>query len=216
MTTTPNLQIDHIAASQAQKEVTANTAFDALDKALSQFTEIALSDEDTALTDEQALGSMALSFTGTLTAGHTITIPAYAKLLLAENNTDGGFLLSLQTPSGTVRTLGNGQRKLFIVMGVILSRSPQPVMRCPMMWVAHITVRLRLMLFFYAFPCLALFVLKRGFQAANAWRKRFPRQPFLSPFKRTAQSSAQWIFRLVQAQQHSHAPVIPTLPLGMC
>ena len=34
MTTTPNLLIDHIAASQAQKEVTANSAFDALDKAL--------------------------------------------------------------------------------------------------------------------------------------------------------------------------------------
>jgi hypothetical protein len=43
MTTTPNLLIDHIAANQAQKEVTANAAFDALDKALCQQTSIALS-----------------------------------------------------------------------------------------------------------------------------------------------------------------------------
>lgn len=117
MTTTPNLNIDHIAASQAQKEVTANAAFDALDKALCSFTAIALEDADLTLTDEQALGCMALSFTGTLTANRMLTIPAYAKLLLAENNTDGGFLLSLQTPSGTVRALGNGQRKLFYCNG---------------------------------------------------------------------------------------------------
>ena len=31
MTTTPNLLIEHIAANQAQKEVTANAAFEALD-----------------------------------------------------------------------------------------------------------------------------------------------------------------------------------------
>ena len=31
MPTTPNLLIEHIAANQAQKEVTANAAFDALD-----------------------------------------------------------------------------------------------------------------------------------------------------------------------------------------
>jgi len=68
MTTTPNLLIDHIAASQAQKEVTANTAFDALDKALCQYTGIALSDANLTLTDAQMIGNMALKFTGTLTA----------------------------------------------------------------------------------------------------------------------------------------------------
>jgi hypothetical protein len=64
MTTTPNLLIEHIAANQAQKEVTANAAFDALDKAACQLTSIALADADTTLTDAQFLGSFSLRFTG--------------------------------------------------------------------------------------------------------------------------------------------------------
>lgn len=76
-----NLLIDHIAAAQAQKEVTANTAFDALDKALCQFTNIALADAALTLTDAQMLGNMALKFTGALTAARIITIPARSKLL---------------------------------------------------------------------------------------------------------------------------------------
>jgi hypothetical protein len=96
MTTTPNLLIDHIAANQAQKEVTANAAFDALDKALCQLTSIAIADVDTTLTDAQMLGSLSMKFTGTLTAGRTITIPAKPKLLMVENATTGGFASRLK------------------------------------------------------------------------------------------------------------------------
>jgi hypothetical protein len=76
----PTLLIDHIAANQAQKEVTANAAFDALDKALCQLTSIAILDVDTTLTDAQMLGALSMKFTGTLTAGRTITIPAKNKI----------------------------------------------------------------------------------------------------------------------------------------
>jgi hypothetical protein len=93
MTTTPNLLIEHIAANQAQKEVTANAAFDALDKALCQLTSIAILDVDTTLTDAQMLGALSMKFTGTLTAGRTITIPAKNKLLVVENSTTGGSRL---------------------------------------------------------------------------------------------------------------------------
>lgn len=117
MTQTPNLLIDHIAASQAQKEVTANAAFDALDKALCQFTSIALSDADLTLTDAQMLGNMALKFTGTLTAARIITVPAHAKLLFVDNGTSGGFGLSVKTPSGTAIVLGSGGRKLLYCDG---------------------------------------------------------------------------------------------------
>ncbi len=117
MTTTPNLLIDHIAAAQAQKEVTANTAFDALDKALCQFTSIALTDANQTLADAQMLGNMALKFTGVLTATRTVTVPAHAKLLFVENGTTGGFSLSIKTPSGTAVTLGNGERKLLYCNG---------------------------------------------------------------------------------------------------
>ena len=43
MSATPNLAIEHILQSQAQKEVTANEAFDALDQAMSDFTTIDVS-----------------------------------------------------------------------------------------------------------------------------------------------------------------------------
>jgi hypothetical protein len=120
MTTTPNLLIEHIAANQAQKEVTANAAFDALDKAACQLTSIALADADTTLTDAQFLGSFSLRFTGTLTASRTITVPARAKLVLVENATTGGFILNIKTPSGTAIALNPGDRKLLYNNGTTL------------------------------------------------------------------------------------------------
>lgn len=121
MTTTPNLLIDHIAASQAQKEVTANAAFDALDKALCQFTSIPLANANMTLTSAQMLGNAALTFTGSLTAIRTITLPARAKFLYVENGTTGGFALSLKTTSGTAIALGSGERKLLYCNGSALS-----------------------------------------------------------------------------------------------
>lgn len=120
MTTTPNLQIDHIAANQAQKEVTANTAFDVLDKALCGLSEIALEDANLVLTDEQMLWNMALSFTGTLTATRTITVPVHKKLLFIQNNTDGGFGLSVKTPLGESVSINAGANKLFYCDGTDL------------------------------------------------------------------------------------------------
>lgn len=112
MTQTPNLLIDHIAASQAQKEVTANAAFDALDKALCQLTTVALADANLALTDAQLLGSVYLRVTGTLTAARTVTVPARQKPFIVENATTGGFAVNVKTPSGTAITLNTGERKL--------------------------------------------------------------------------------------------------------
>lgn len=117
MTTTPNLLIEHIAANQAQKEVTANAAFDALDKALCQVNSITILDVDTTLTDAQMLGALSMKFTGTLTVGRTITIPAKAKLLMVENNTTGGFTVSVKTPSGTAVSFAVGDRKLLYCDG---------------------------------------------------------------------------------------------------
>lgn len=117
MTTTPNLLIDHIAASQAQKEVTANTAFDVLDKALCQFTSVALTDANLTLTDAQMIGNMALKFTGTLTAARTITVPAHAKFVYVENGTTGGFAILIKTPSGTAISFGSGERKILYCNG---------------------------------------------------------------------------------------------------
>lgn len=120
MTTTPNLLIEHISANQAQKEVTANSAFDALDKAACQLTGIALLDADTTLTDAQWIGSFSLRFTGTLTAARTVTVPARAKLVLIENATTGGYLLNIKTSSGTPIVFSSGDRKLLYNNGTTL------------------------------------------------------------------------------------------------
>ncbi len=131
MTTTPNLQIAHIVSSQAQKEVTANAAFDALDKALCQFTSIALSDANLTLTAAQMLGNMALSFTGILTAARTITAPAHAKLLFVKNATTGGYAILLKTPSGTAISVGSGESKLLYCNGTDFSIAAESGVAAP-------------------------------------------------------------------------------------
>ena len=117
MTQTPNLLLDHIAASQSQKEVTANAGLDGLDKALCQPTVIAMTDANLALTDAQMLGNMYLRFTGTLTAARTITVPSHAKLILIENDTTGGFALNVTLPSGTPIVFNSGDLKLLYCDG---------------------------------------------------------------------------------------------------
>lgn len=114
---TPNLAIEYIAANQAQKEVTANAAFDALDKALCQLTSIAIADANLTLTDAQMLGALSAKFTGTLTATRTVTVPAKNKLLLVENATTGGFAIGVKTPSGTAINFNVGDRKLLYCDG---------------------------------------------------------------------------------------------------
>lgn len=120
MTTTPNLLITHIAANQAQKEVTANAGFDALDKAFCQFTAIALADANLTLTDAQMLGNFFVKFTGALTAARTITVPARAKMLVVENATTGGSALNVKTPTGTAVGIPPDERKLLYCDGTTL------------------------------------------------------------------------------------------------
>jgi hypothetical protein len=117
MTQTPNLLIDHIAANQSQKEVTANAAFDALDQALCQPSSIAIADANLTLTDAQMLGMLSAKFTGTLTAARTVTAPAHAKLLLVENGTTGGFAVNVKTPSGSPIAVNSNDRKLLYCDG---------------------------------------------------------------------------------------------------
>lgn len=120
MTQTPNLLIGHIAANQSQKEVTANAAFDALDKAICQPSDIALADANLTLSDAQLLGNAYLRFTGALTAVRTVTVPARGKLTIVENATTGGFSIEVKTPSGAPNVLNSGNRKLLYGNGSTL------------------------------------------------------------------------------------------------
>lgn len=107
MTTTTNLNITHISASQAQKEVTANEAFDILDGAIGGLlTHEMSSDADYTLlttgTPPYEWQRMAIKITDsptTLTAARNIVVPAEAKPYIFINAT--AQTLTLKTASGT-------------------------------------------------------------------------------------------------------------------
>lgn len=101
---TPNLAITHITANQNQKEVTANQAFDELDKALTNLVSIAMADANVTLTTgegNQALANMVFIFTGANTAARNVVVPTNLKIYIVKNGTTGGFKITVKTPSGT-------------------------------------------------------------------------------------------------------------------
>jgi hypothetical protein len=99
---TPNLAIVHIVASQNNKEVTANTAFDDLDVALTDLLVKALpADADYTFSSAEALTHMVIQVTGTISALRHMIVPTNKKLYAVMNNTTGGFALVFKTASGT-------------------------------------------------------------------------------------------------------------------
>ena len=111
---TPNLGLAHIAASQNQKEVTANAAFDGLDEALCGNEQIAMSDADLTLTPAQALAALVFVLTGALTAARNLILPASAKPYVVSNQTTGGQTVTVKAsgagvfavpPDGTYKLL---------------------------------------------------------------------------------------------------------------
>lgn len=107
MTTTTNLNITHISASQAQKEVTANEAFDILDGAVGGlFTKNMASDADYTLATtgtppfEWQRAAVKITDTGpVLTTGRNIIVPAEAKAYIFINAT--AQTLTLKTSAGS-------------------------------------------------------------------------------------------------------------------
>ena len=91
MSTTPNLQIPLIAASQNNKELTANTAFVDLDEALcgNSYVEILQGSGVFTLPLNTYLQNMVIFFTGVLDENEVIILPQNAKLLIVVNETAG-------------------------------------------------------------------------------------------------------------------------------
>ena len=96
---TPNpLGITHILQNQAQKEVTANTAFDALDNSANRALSLDLGDADLTLVSDQANCNGLIIFTGALSAARTVTLPANHRRLAVRNATTGGFPMTAKYP----------------------------------------------------------------------------------------------------------------------
>lgn len=102
MATTPNLLIEHIVQSQAQKEVTANTAFDALEKAITEVSSISVAGGagDTTLTTSEARAAVIIA-TGVLTGNRNMVVPTRDKIYIVHNTTTGAFTLTVKTSAGT-------------------------------------------------------------------------------------------------------------------
>jgi hypothetical protein len=84
VTQTPNLAIAHIAASQNQKEVTANEAFDLLDRALTDRLDVDLSSGNVTLASAEFRRHLAFRATG-LTQDRDLTVPAIRRLFVVIN-----------------------------------------------------------------------------------------------------------------------------------
>jgi hypothetical protein len=101
MSATPNLAVEHILQSQAQKEVTANEAFDALDQAIAGLLELDVSAGGTITVDPAAaLACKMLRLTGTLAADAEAVVPDNRKPYFVHNATAGGFTVTVRTAAG--------------------------------------------------------------------------------------------------------------------
>lgn len=103
MATTANLAVIKIDTAQAQKEVTANEAFDVFDAALSELAK-ALPDANytllaTTVPKEWQYGI--IKFTGALTAARNVIVPTNKKEYTIVNATTGGFAVTVKTSAGT-------------------------------------------------------------------------------------------------------------------
>ena len=82
MTTTPNLGITHVAASQAQKEVTLNDALSKLDLALTDTVDVSVAAGNAMVGNADFRENIALKVTGAAVAGRTVTVPAIKRLFV--------------------------------------------------------------------------------------------------------------------------------------
>ena len=115
---TPNLAIAHIQASQDQKEVTANAAFDALDLAM---TESGLLDVSAGgiitVPSAQALGLVRLVLTGAPGAGVTVAFPAVKRLVLLRNEADAAATIT-RAGGADETTVEPGDQRILYLSGV--------------------------------------------------------------------------------------------------
>lgn len=103
MTMTVNLGVNKIDVALAQKEVTANEAFDVFDAALSELAHT-MTDANYTLstsTTPQEWQYGTIKLTGTLTAGRNLIVPTNKKQYVVVNSTTGGFAITAKTSAGT-------------------------------------------------------------------------------------------------------------------
>jgi hypothetical protein len=111
---TPNLNIAHIVSSQAQKEVTANEAFDALDAALCGQLSVDFTSSNVTLTDAQFRGSIAFR-AANLSVARDLAVPAIKRLFVVSNK-DGTNTLTVKRGATSI-AIASGKLALLYTDG---------------------------------------------------------------------------------------------------
>jgi hypothetical protein len=119
---TPNLGIAHIATNQSQKEVTANTAFDEFDTAMTQQTTInVFGSADITPSSATLLLGFSFTITGTLTASVNLIVPAVMKFYRFHHNalhpSIGDYTITVKVSGQTGIVLQPGDRRLLYCNG---------------------------------------------------------------------------------------------------
>jgi len=112
MPTSPNLLIDHIVQSQYQKEVTANTAFNALETAITSEASVAIGGTGDYTLSLTEMRHAVLQLTGTLTGNRNLLVPNRDKLYIVHNATTGAFTVTVKTSAGTGIVVEQGFKSL--------------------------------------------------------------------------------------------------------
>lgn len=114
-TYTTNLRTEQMATGENRSTwgTKANSVFQLLEYAITKQITVALSDANYSLTTNDGSDDEArcagITFTGALTAGRTITIPAVDKIYLLYNNTSGSHDLTISNGTNSI-TLANGAK----------------------------------------------------------------------------------------------------------
>lgn len=85
MATSPNLGIQHVAANQANKEVTINDGLTNLDKALTEAVITDIATADHAFTDAEVQRNIVVGVTNVGATKRTVTLPALKRLYIFKN-----------------------------------------------------------------------------------------------------------------------------------
>ena len=118
--TTPNLNIDHIAEGQTNKETTANAAFDALDGSMNSVLELAITG-DVVLTTIQFRGNQLFHLTGTPGSPFYLTVPGDIKKAFSIfNATDADVLIELEDATSDASTVAAGSSAILHSIGTAI------------------------------------------------------------------------------------------------
>jgi hypothetical protein len=126
----PNLAIAHILQSQAQKEVTANAALDALDQAIAGLLQVDVSAGSTITVDGTAARKCKmLRLTGTLAADAEVVVPDNRKPYF------------LQRHRRRLRCDGEDGRRRRVTVGASPNNRPSCTATAPTSWRSALVVR---------------------------------------------------------------------------